>query len=298
MSNRRNLVETLGQAMDETWLALDTETTDLDPKKAQLLGLSICCESGVACYIPVGGSQPIPEETLRAILQPVLAHTGIGKVGHHLKFDLSVLVWQGWEIQGPLWDTMVAHRLLKQDQRHGLDFLAKVYLNYDPISIESLIGPKGKDQKTMDQVDLATLAKYAAEDAEVTWRLRQSLLKPLKDAGQEHLFHEVEMPLIPVLVSMEKEGVRLDTDAMVQFSDQLLQQMTHLEQRVYELAGMNFNIASPKQLGEVLFDHLKLVEKPKKTRTGQYATNENVLQQLASEHAMSRPFSIIEWCQN
>ena len=191
--------------------------------------MSICCESGVACYIPVGGSQPIPEETLRGILQPVLAHKGIGKVGHHLKFDLSVLVWQGWEIQGPLWDTMVAHRLLKQDQRHGLDFLAKVYLNYDPISIESLIGPKGKDQKTMDQVDLATLAKYAAEDAEVTWRLRQSLLKPLKDAGQEHLFLEVEMPLIPVLVSMEKEGVRLDTDAMVQFSDQLLQQMTHLE---------------------------------------------------------------------
>ena len=274
------------QWMKQEWLALDTETTDLDPKKAQLLGLSICCESGVACYIPVGGSQPIPEETLRAILQPVLAHKGIGKVGHHLKFDLSVLVWQGWEIQGPLWDTMVAHRLLKQDQRHGLDFLAKVYLNYDPISIESLIGPKGKDQKTMDQVDLATLAKYAAEDAEVTWRLRQSLLKPLKDAGQEHLFHEVEMPLIPVLVSMEKEGVRLDTDAMVQFSDQLLQQMTHLEQRVYELAGMNFNIASPKQLGEVLFDHLKLVEKPKKTRTGQYATNENVLQQLASEHAI------------
>ena len=136
----------------------------------------------------------------------------------------------------------------------------------------------------MDQVDLATLAKYAAEDRSPgAWAISS---QAVEDAGQERLFHEVEMPLIPVLVSMEKEGVRLDTDAMVQFSDQLLQQMTHLEQRVYELAGMNFNIASPKQLGEVLFDHLKLVEKPKKTRTGQYATNENVLQQLASEHAI------------
>jgi DNA polymerase-1 len=274
----------IAQCREHPFIALDCETSDLDPKQAQLLGLSLAYEAGSACYIPLNDDQPIPLQRVREMLEPLLCDPNIGKVGHNIKYDISVLAWQGWEVRGPLWDTMVANRLMHQDQRHGLDALARSLLDYEPISIETLIGPKGKDQRSMGEVDLDTLAEYAAEDAEVTWRLRQVLQDRLSQSGQERVFHEIEMPLIYVLISMERQGVKLDTDALEQFSKQLLEQTNKLQERIHALAGVEFNIASPKQLGEILFERLKLVDKPKKTRTGQYATHEAVLQSLAAEH--------------
>lgn len=268
----------------QEWFCLDTETTGLDSKSVELLGFSFSCEEGKACYLPMVGEGSLAQETIRTKLSPLLQNENIGKVGHNLKYDLSVLKWHGYEIRGPLIDTMILHSLVRADQKHGMDFLAEAYLGYTPVSIESLIGPKGKDQQSMKDVPLDKLAEYAAEDADITWQLFQKLKPEIEKQGQLRVFYEVEMPLLPVLTSMEYEGIRLDPDSMVKFSAQLLEQSMVLEKQIHNMAGETFNIASPKQLGEILFGKLKLVEKPKKTKTGQFATNESVLQTLAGEH--------------
>lgn len=268
----------------QEWFCLDTETTGLDPKTVELLGFSFSCEEGKACYLPTVGEGSLPSETIRAKLSPLFENAQIGKVGHNLKYDLSVLRWHGYEIRGPLIDTMILHSLVRADQKHGMDFLAEAYLGYTPVSIESLIGPKGKDQKSMKDVPMDKLAEYAAEDADITWQLFRKLKPEVEKQGQQRVFYEVEMPLVPVLTAMEYEGIRLDPDSMVKFSAQLLEQSLGLEKQIHSMAGETFNIASPKQLGDILFGRLKLVDKPKKTKTGQYATNETVLQTLAGEH--------------
>lgn len=268
----------------QEWFCLDTETTGLDPKTVELLGFSFSCEEGKACYLPTVGEGSLPSETIRAKLSPLFENAHIGKVGHNLKYDLSVLRWHGYEIRGPLIDTMILHSLVRADQKHGMDFLAEAYLGYTPVSIESLIGPKGKDQKSMKDVPMDKLAEYAAEDADITWQLFRKLKPEVEKQGQQRVFYEVEMPLLPVLTAMEYEGIRLDPDSMVKFSAQLLEQSLGLEKQIHSMAGETFNIASPKQLGDILFGRLKLVDKPKKTKTGQYATNETVLQTLAGEH--------------
>ena len=268
----------------QEWFCLDTETTGLDPKIVELLGFSFSCEEGKACYLPTVGEGSLPSETIRAKLSPLFENAHIGKVGHNLKYDLSVLRWHGYEIRGPLIDTMILHSLVRADQKHGMDFLAEAYLGYTPVSIESLIGPKGKDQKSMKDVPMDKLAEYAAEDADITWQLFRKLKPEVEKQGQQRVFYEVEMPLVPVLTAMEYEGIRLDPDSMVKFSAQLLEQSLGLEKQIHSMAGETFNIASPKQLGDILFGRLKLVDKPKKTKTGQYATNETVLQTLAGEH--------------
>ena len=274
-------IDTLHQ---QEWFCLDTETTGLDPKTVELIGFSFCCQSGVACYLPVGGEGGLSKSVIREKLKPLLTHTKVGKIGHNLKYDLSVLLWNGYQVKGPFIDTMILHSLVRPGQKHGMDVMAEAHLGYSPVSIESLIGPKGKDQRSMKDVPMESLAEYAAEDADITWQLYQKLKPEIEPQGQHRVFHEVEMPLLPVLVSMEYEGIRLDPDSMVKFSAQLLELKTELEQEIHRMAGVEFNIASPKQLGEVLFENLKLVEKPKKTKTGQYATNENVLQTLSAEH--------------
>lgn len=268
----------------QEWFCLDTETTGLDPKTVELLGFSFSCEEGKACYLPTVGEGSLPSESIQAKLSPLFENVHIGKVGHNLKYDLSVLRWHGYEIRGPLIDTMILHSLVRADQKHGMDFLAEAYLGYTPVSIESLIGPKGKDQKSMKDVPMDKLAEYAAEDADITWQLFRKLKPEVEKQGQQRVFYEVEMPLVPVLTAMEYEGIRLDPDSMVKFSAQLLEQSMGLEKQIHSMAGETFNIASPKQLGDILFGRLKLVDKPKKTKTGQYATNETVLQTLAGEH--------------
>ena len=278
-------IESLSQ---QEWFCLDTETTGLDPKTVELIGISFCFQSGTACYLPIGGEGCLSESIIKEKLPPLLTNTKIGKIGHNLKYDLSVLLWSGYQIKGPFVDTMILHNLVRPGQKHGMDVMAEAHLGYTPVSIESLIGPKGKDQLSMKDVPLTSLAEYAAEDADITWQLFEKLKPEIEKLGQHRVFKEIEMPLLPVLVSMEYEGIRLDTDSMIKFSAQLLDLKTELEKNIHEMAGSDFNIASPKQLGEVLFEKLKLVEKPKKTKTGQYATNENVLQTLAAEHEIIR----------
>ncbi|HIL69949.1 MAG TPA: DNA polymerase I, partial [Verrucomicrobia bacterium] len=206
------------------------------------------------------------------------------KVGHHLKYDLSILLWHGIKVRGPLFDTMLAHFLIDQDSRHSMDFLAERYMEYSPLSIKELIGEKGDEQKTMDQVDVQVVAEYAAEDADVTWQLRGLFAPLLKEKNQEKVFHEVECPLIEVLVGMEYEGISLDTEALLQISESLVLDIQTSEKTIYEMAGREFNLNSPKQMGEVLFGEMKLVEKPKKTKTGQFMTNEQVLTSLEKKH--------------
>ena len=280
-----DLISHLGQ---QECFCFDTETTGLDPKTVELIGFSFCWKSGNAYYLPVNGQDCLPESVIKEKLSPILTHPKIKKIGHNLKYDLSVLTWNGYQFTGPFIDTMILHSLVKPGQKHGMDVMAEALLGYTPVSIESLIGPKGKDQLSMKDVPLAKLAEYAAEDADITWQLFEKLRPEIETSGQSRVFHEIEMPLLPVLVSMEYEGIRLDTDSMVKFSAQLLDIKSELEKEIHGIAGTEFNIASPKQLGEVLFENLKLVEKPKKTKTGQYATNENVLQTLSAEHEIVR----------
>jgi len=280
-----NLIQKLKQ---QDCFCLDTETTGLDPKTVELIGFSFCWEAGTACYLPVNGKGGLPDSVVRDKLSAILTNPNIKKVGHNLKYDLSVLAWNGYTVSGPFIDTMILHSLVKPGQKHGMDVVAEALLGYTPVSIESLIGPKGKDQHSMKDVPLAALAEYAAEDADVTWQLFENLHPKIDLLNLSRVFYDIEMPLLPVLVSMEYEGIRLDTDSMVKFSAQLLEIKTELEKEIHGIADSEFNIASPKQLGEVLFEKLKLVEKPKKTKTGQYATNENVLQTLSAEHEIVR----------
>jgi DNA polymerase-1 len=264
----------------------DTEISSLDPITGKLVGLSFCMKEGEACYVSVVGHE-LPLERIIECLKPAFEHEGSLKIGQNIKFDIQVLKQQGVEVKGKCFDTMIAHYLLEPDMRHGMDFLSETYLHYRPISITELIGKKGKDQGTMLDVDPAKVAIYASEDADITYRLYRHFEPLLEPNGVKSLFDDMEMPLVRVLADMELNGVSIDVDALALFSKELEQQAQLLEQEIYSLAGTKFNIASPKQLGEVLFDLLKLDPKAKKTATGQYKTDEEVLGYLALQHPIA-----------
>ena len=264
-------------------LSLDTETTSTNPIDAELVGLSFAVEEHHAYYVPI---PPQREETQKIveIFRPVYENEEILKVGQNLKYDLEVLHNYDIELKGKMWDTMIAHYLIQPELRHNMDYMAEVYLHYKTIHIDELIGPKGKNQRSMRDLDPQQIYEYAAEDADITLQLKNKLEPELRKYDCENLFYQIDMPLMPVLAEMEMNGVCLDTASLAETSKQLTTRMNEIEQRIYELAGQSFNIASPKQVGEILFDKLKIVEKAKKTKTGQYVTSEEVLQQLRNKH--------------
>ncbi len=233
--------------------AFDTETTGLDPNNSELVGMSFAIKPHEAWYVPVPENYHEAEQTA-AIFKNALENEKIEKVGQNIKFDMSVMKWYDVHVKGPLFDTMIAHYLLQPDMKHSMDYLAEVYLNYKPVSIESLIGKKGKNQKSMRTVSPDVIAEYAAEDADITLQLKEVFIPKLKETGTEKLFNEIEMPLVPVLASMEAEGVKLDVEALKKFSEKLEKEIKAIEKQIFEMAGTEFNIASPKQLGEVLFE--------------------------------------------
>lgn len=271
------------QLLQEKSFAFDTETDGLDPLTAGLVGMSFAIREQEAWYVPVPANR---EEATDIVLRlaPALQHPEIEKVGQNIKFDILALRKYGVRVKGPLFDTMLAHYLLNPELRHGMDYLAETYLKYKTVPIEDLIGPKGKKQASMRTVPIEQIKEYAAEDADVTLRLKHYFAPLLKQEGLESLFFEMEMPLIYVLAEMEATGVKLDTNALKQSSEVLSQQLTALEESIYDLAGQSFNINSTKQVGEILFDKLKLDEKAKKTKTGGYSTSEEVLEKIRGKH--------------
>ena len=260
-------------------LSLDTETTSTNAIEAELVGLSFSVEEHKAFYVPVPSEREEAEKVV-AIFKPAYESEQILKVGQNIKYDIEVLSHYGVEVRGHLFDTMIAHYLLQPELRHNMDYMAEVYLNYKTIHIEELIGPKGKQQANMRDLPPGEIYEYAAEDADITLRLKNVLEPKLKEVNAERLFWDIEMPLVNVLADMELTGVRLDTEALRETSMGLGKRLEELEQRIYQQAGHSFNIASPKQVGDVLFDEMKLVEKPRKTKKGQFVTSEEVLQQL------------------
>lgn len=263
-------------------LSLDTETTSINPIDAELVGLSFAVEEGKAFYVAIPAEREKAERIVN-IFKPLYESTEILKIGQNIKYDMEVLMNYGVRLSAPMFDTMIAHYVLQPEQKHNMDILAETLLNYQTVHIDELIGPKGKGQKSMRDLSPASVCDYAAEDADVTLRLYNVLKPRLKEANVEQLFYDIEMPLVPVLAEMETTGVRLDTEALAETSKVLTERMKQIERNIYELAGHEFNIASPKQVGEVLFGEMKIVEKPKKTKTGQYVTSEEVLQQLRSK---------------
>lgn len=263
-------------------LSLDTETTSVNPIDAELVGLSFAAEEGKAFYVAIPAEREKAERIVN-IFKPLYESPDILKIGQNIKYDMEVLMNYGVRLSAPMFDTMIAHYVLQPEQKHNMDILAETLLNYQTVHIDELIGPKGKGQKSMRNLSPASVCDYAAEDADVTLRLYNVLKPRLKETNVEQLFYDIEMPLVPVLADMETTGVRLDTEALAETSKVLTERMKQIERNIYELAGHEFNIASPKQVGEVLFGEMKIVEKPKKTKTGQYVTSEEVLQQLRSK---------------
>ena len=269
--------------MAQTSVAFDTETTSINAVVAELVGMSFSWSPGKAYYVAV------PRDTqnaqgIIAIFKPFFANQSIEKIGQNLKYDITVLEKYGVEVKGDIFDTMLAHYLIQPDMRHNMDILAETYLNYTPVSIETLIGKKGKKQGSMRDVDPTKVAEYAGEDADITLKLKHVFAPKLKETNVEKVFSKIETPLVNVLADMEYAGVNIDVDGLEKYSKVLHEELLKLEDEITDLAGGPFNIGSPKQLGEVLFDKLKLVEKPKKTKTGQYATGEDILQGLRDKH--------------
>lgn len=264
-------------------ISLDTETTSTNAIEAQLVGLSFAIEEKKAYYVPVP-EQADEAQNIVNRFKPIYENPKTLKVGQNIKYDLEVLRNYGITLQGPLFDTMVAHYLLQPELRHNMDFMAEVYLNYETVHIDALIGPKGKAQKNMRELAPSEVYNYACEDADITLQLKNVLQPKLVEAGVERLFNEVEMPLIPVLAEMECNGVRIDTATLKETSQVFTERMLQLEQEIYQAAGKTFNVASPKQVGDILFGEMKIIDKPKKTKTGQYVTSEEVLQTLRSKH--------------
>lgn len=279
---RREIIQKL---LTTKILAIDTETTGTEPMEAELVGMSFSDAENRAYYIPVPANR---EEALKIVneLRPVYENEKSMKVGQNIKYDMIVLWNYGVCVKGPLFDTMLAHYVLQPELRHNMDYLAEIYLHYRTIHIDELIGPKGKNQKSMRDLPPCDVYRYACEDADVTLKLKNVLEKELKEQGAEHLFHEIEMPLVPVLVHMETNGVRIDTEALKQSSEHFTVRLQEIEKDIYEMAKETFNISSAKQVGKILFDKLRIVEKAKKTKTGQYVTSEEVLQSHRGKHAI------------
>lgn len=282
----------LNQLQQQKSVCFDTETTNIDALKAELVGIAFSWEAHKGFYVP------FPEDKAKAQnliekLRPFFEDTSIEKIGQNLKYDLKVLHKYNITVEGPLFDTMIAHYLINPDMRHNMNVLAETYLNYTPMAIEELIGKKGKNQKTMREVATKDVTEYAVEDADITFQLAQHFKKEMSDANTLNLFNSIEIPLIKVLAAMELEGIRLDSDFLKGLSSDLDKDINALEQTIFDQAGEIFNIASPKQLGVILFEKLKLVDKPKKTKTGQYSTAEDVLSYLAKDHEIIR--NILEY---
>ena len=264
-------------------LSIDTETTGTEPMDAELVGMSFSDAENRAYYVPVPAER---EEVLKIVneFRPLFENEKSMKVGQNIKYDMIILQNYGVQVKGKLFDTMLAHYVLQPELRHNMDYLAEIYLHYQTIHIDELIGARGKNQKNMRDLSPEDVYRYACEDADVTLKLKNVLEKELKKQGAEHLFYEIEMPLVPVLVNIESNGVLLDTEALKQSSQHFTVRLQEIEKEIYEMAGETFNISSAKQVGEVLFDKLKIVEKAKKTKTGQYVTSEEVLQSYRSKH--------------
>ena len=279
IENEDDAREILDFFLTKKILSLDTETTSTSPIDAELVGLSFSVEEKKAFYVAVPANREEAQKIVN-IFKPLYENPEILKIGQNLKYDLEVLYKYDVHLAGPMFDTMIAHYLIQPELRHNMDYMAETLLNYRTIHIEQLIGERGKNQRNMRDLTPAEVYEYAAEDADVTLRLYNVLLPKLKETGAEQLFYEIEMPLMPVLAEMELNGVRIDTASLADTSAILTSRMHQLEEKIYEAAGEQFNIASPKQVGEILFGKMKIVDKPKKTKTGQYVTSEEVLQQL------------------
>ncbi len=277
---RRQLIARLKESGS---FCFDTETTGLDANNTELVGISFALKKGEAFYVPVPGNY---NEALDLVseFKPLFENVHIGKTGQNLKFDMSVLRWYDVEVKGDIFDTMIAHYLIEPDLRHNMDFLAETYLEYQPVSIESLIGKKGKNQLSMRMVSSEQLKDYACEDADITLQLREVFEPMLEETNTLELFRKIEMPLVPVLTSMEAVGINLKASTLEAFSAELDKDIVKLEKEIHEMAGIEFNIASPKQLGEILFEKLKITDKPKLTKTRQYSTSEDVLIRLKDKH--------------
>ncbi len=273
--------------MNQTSVCFDTETTGLNPLTAELVGIAFSWEAGKGFYMPFPENKNEAQELIEQ-LRPFFESESIQKIGQNLKYDIKVLAKYNMTVKGKLFDTMLAHYLINPDMRHNMDVLAETYLNYTPVSITELIGKKGKNQLSMREVDLEKQTEYAVEDADITLQLKEHFEKELGEANTQKLFDDIEVPLLRVLATMELEGINLDKGFLNSLSEQLDKDIKTLEAKIYETAGEEFNIASPKQLGIVLFEKMKLVDKPKKTKTGQYSTSEDVLSYLAKDHEIIR----------
>lgn len=285
----------LQNLMSQSSVCFDTETTGIDALNAALVGMSFSWSKGEAFYVPFPENQE-EAQLLANKFKPFFESETMEKIGQNMKYDLKVLAKYDIQIKGPLFDTMIAHYLINPDMRHNMDVLSETYLKYSPKSIETLIGKKGKNQLSMREVPLEDIKEYAAEDADVTLQLKEHFQPILEKVGTKKLFDEIEIPLVPVLADMEAEGIRLDVNFLKAMASDMQKEILNFEQKIYETAGEKFNLASPKQLGDILFDKLKIGgAKQKKTKTGQYATGEEVLSYLANEHQIVR--DILEWRQ-
>ncbi|MGL5111090.1 MAG: DNA polymerase, partial [Flavobacterium sp.] len=286
------LLQNLAQ---QTSVCFDTETTGIDALNAELVGLSFSWEKGKGFYVPF----PENQEEAQALIErfrPFFENEAIEKIGQNMKYDLKILSNYHIQVKGKLFDTMIAHYLINPDMRHNMDILSETYLKYSPKSIETLIGKKGKNQLSMRQVELEAIKEYATEDADITLQLKEHFQPILEKVGTKKLFDDIEIPLVQVLADMEKEGINLDVDFLKKMSIDMQKDIDTFELQIYETAGEKFNLASPKQLGDILFDKLRIGgTKQKKTKTGQYATGEEVLSYLAAEHQIVR--DILEWRQ-
>ncbi len=273
----------LAQLRAQESFCFDTETTGLDARSALPLGIAFAYEPGSAFYVTIP-NDPTKSSVVLNEFRPLFEDPSIEKVGHNLKYDVTVLKWHGIEVNGPLMDTMLAHSMKEPEMNHGLDYLAKLYLGYRPIPTSELLGPKGPNQKSMSDVDIEKIVQYACEDADITLQVSRTLRPDIEKRGVSQVCYDIECPLVPVLVDMEFEGIRLDADSLREYSKILETEISELRQGIYAAAGREFNIDSPKQLGVVLFDELELVKNPRKTATGQYSTKESELLRLAPHH--------------
>lgn len=283
IDDENKLEELISKLQNQSEISFDTETTGTDPNAAELVGMSFSWQPGKAYYIPV---PPVFEEAKKIVQKfaPLFADASKLWIGQNAKYDMIILKWYGIELKGKVFDTMLAHYLIEPEGRRNMDLLSAQFLQYEPVPIEQLIGKKGKNQLTMREVKVEEVKEYAAEDADITLQLKHAFAPLLKEKEVEKVFELVESPLVYVLTDMEYEGVKVDTGFLQQYSIQLEKEAREAEQRIFDLCGLKFNLASPRQLGEVLFDHLKLDAKAKKTKTGQYATGEEVLLKLANQH--------------
>lgn len=275
--------ELTAKLMKQTSVCFDTETTDVDVFVAEMVGMSFCFKEGEAYYVPLAIDKKAQKEVVEEF-RVFFENEKIEKIAQNIKFDLLMLRQYGIQIKGKLFDTMIAHYLIQPELRHGMDYLAEIYLKYKTIHYQDLVGATGKKQKSIRSVDIQLLKDYAAEDADITFQLKQILEKELKKNNLEKLFYEIEMPLMEVLAKMEQNGVLIDSEALKESSEILTKEMIALEQEIHKMAGGEFNVASPMQVGEVLFDKLELDKKAKKTKSGQYSTSEDILQKLRSKH--------------